>query len=61
MKQILAILTHKFSLMPFISFLNLIKIELKGSYFSHVIEIQVKIMILQCKNVLIFSYMSFLK
>ena len=58
--EILAIMTHKFNLMPIISFLNLNIYLFKGTNFSHVIEIHVKIMILQCKNVLSFFYMSFL-
>ena len=53
-------MTHKFNLMPIISFLNLNIYLFKGTNFSHVIEIHVKIMILQCKNVLSFFYMSFL-
>ena len=44
----------------FFSFLNRQICLIKGTNFFHVIEIKVKIMILQCKSILIFLYMSFL-
>ena len=58
--EILARLTHKFNLLTFFSFLNRQICLTKGTNFFHVTEIKVKIMILQCKNILFFFYMSFL-